>query len=361
VTKYNVIGLMSGTSMDGVDIAYCEFLFENQKWNFRIKEAKTIPYDQNWIVRLSQLHKQPIYLFPKTDAFYGRYLGKITNQFIKDHKLQIDFIASHGHTIFHQPENGFTAQIGCGAGISVECGLPVVNNFRAMDVVLGGQGAPLVPIGDQFLFTDYDACLNLGGFSNISFKNSQKAFDISPCNMAFNLLANELHLPFDEDGNMAANGCINDSLLNAFNNIDFYKINNAKSLGIEWFNQSFLPILNQFENESIANKMATISLHIAQQIAKVINSENIDNVLVTGGGAYNKILVKNIQTLTKTKIEIPDALTINYKEALIFAFLGVLRIRNEINILKSVTGAVSNSIGGALHGNFSRLIGKLQD
>lgn len=352
---------MSGTSMDGVDIAYCEFLFENQKWNFRIKEAKTIPYDQNWIVRLSQLHKQPIYLFPKTDAFYGRYLGKITNQFIKDHKLQIDFIASHGHTIFHQPENGFTAQIGCGAGISVECGLPVVNNFRAMDVVLGGQGAPLVPIGDQFLFTDYDACLNLGGFSNISFKNSQKAFDISPCNMAFNLLANELHLPFDEDGNMAANGCINDSLLNAFNNIDFYKINNAKSLGIEWFNQSFLPILNQFENESIANKMATISLHIAQQIAKVINSENIDNVLVTGGGAYNKILVKNIQTLTKTKIEIPDALTINYKEALIFAFLGVLRIRNEINILKSVTGAVSNSIGGALHGNFSRLIGKLQD
>ncbi len=361
MTKYNVIGLMSGTSMDGVDIAYCEFLFENQKWNFRIKEAKTIPYDQNWIVRLSQLHKQPIYLFPKTDAFYGRYLGKITNQFIKDHKLQIDFIASHGHTIFHQPENGFTAQIGCGAGISVECGLPVVNNFRAMDVVLGGQGAPLVPIGDQFLFTDYDACLNLGGFSNISFKNSQKAFDISPCNMAFNLLANELHLPFDEDGNMAANGCINDSLLNAFNNIDFYKINNAKSLGIEWFNQSFLPILNQFENESIANKMATISLHIAQQIAKVINSENIDNVLVTGGGAYNKILVKNIQTLTKTKIEIPDALTINYKEALIFAFLGVLRIRNEINILKSVTGAVSNSIGGALHGNFSRLIGKLQD
>lgn len=347
--------------MDGVDIAYCEFLFENQKWNFRIKEAKTIPYDQNWIVRLSQLHKQPIYLFPKTDAFYGRYLGKITNQFIKDHKLQIDFIASHGHTIFHQPENGFTAQIGCGAGISVECGLPVVNNFRAMDLVLGGQGAPLVPIGDQFLFTDYDACLNLGGFSNISFKNSQKAFDISPCNMAFNLLANELNLPFDEDGNIAANGCINDSLLNAFNNIDFYKINNAKSLGIEWFNQSFLPILNQFENESIANKMATISLHIAQQIAKVINAENIDNVLVTGGGAYNKILVKNIQTLTKTKIEIPDALTINYKEALIFAFLGVLRVRNEINILKSVTGAVSNSIGGALHGNFSRLIGKLQD
>lgn len=347
--------------MDGVDIAFCEFMFENQKWSFKIKEAKTIPYDQNWSVRLSQLHKQPIHLFPKTDAFYGRYLGKIANQFIAENQLNIDFVSSHGHTIFHQPENGFTAQIGCGAGISAECGLPVVNNFRVMDVVLGGQGAPLVPIGDQFLFAEYDACLNLGGFSNISFKNSLKAFDISPCNIAFNLLANELNLPFDENGNIAASGSINEALLNALNDIDFYKKNNAKSLGIEWFNQSFLPMLNQFENEPIENKMATISLHIAQQIAKVINVENIDIVLVTGGGAYNKILIQNIQSLTKTKIEIPDALTINYKEALIFAFLGVLRIRNEINILKSVTGAVSNSIGGALHGNFSKLIGKLQD
>jgi anhydro-N-acetylmuramic acid kinase len=361
VTKYNVIGLMSGTSMDGLDIAYCEFLHENNKWSYQIKEAKTIPYDHNWTVRLSQLHNQPIHLFPKTDAFYGRYLGKITNQFIKDYNLQVDFISSHGHTIFHQPENGFTAQIGCGAGISAECGLPVVNNFRVMDVVLGGQGAPLVPIGDQFLFANYDACLNLGGFSNISFKNSQKAFDISPCNLAFNLLANELNLPFDEDGNIAASGTINEKLLNALNNIDFYKKNNAKSLGIEWFNQSFLPIVNQFSDESIANKMATINLHIAQQIANVINIQNIDNLLVTGGGAYNKLLIKNLSTLTKTQIVIPDSLTINYKEALIFAFLGVLRIRNEINTLKSVTGAVSNSIGGALHGNFSKLTEKLKD
>ena len=352
---------MSGTSMDGVDIAYCEFLCENQKWSFTIKEAKTFPYEQNWMVRLSQLHQQPIHIFPKTDAFYGRYLGKITRQFIDKHNLKVDFVSSHGHTIFHQPENGFTAQIGCGAGISAECGLPVVNNFRAMDVVLGGQGAPLVPIGDQFLFNDYDACLNLGGFSNISFKNSQKAFDISPCNMAFNLMANEINLPFDEDGKIAASGSIHDELLMELNNLDFYKKNNAKSLGIEWFNQSFFPILNRFETISIPDKMATVNLHVAQQIAKVINTENIDNILVTGGGAHNKILIQNIQALTKTQIIIPDSLTINYKEALIFAFLGVLRIRNEINILKSVTGAVSNSIGGALHGNFNRLIGKLQD
>lgn len=352
---------MSGTSMDGVDIAYCEFLYENKKWSYTIKKAKTVPYNQNWMVRLLQLHKQPIHLFPKTDAFYGRYLGKLTRQFIEENQLSVDFVSSHGHTIFHQPENGFTAQIGCGAGISAECGLPVVNNFRVMDVVLGGQGAPLVPMGDQFLFANYDACLNLGGFANISFKNSQKAFDISPCNIPFNLLANELNLPFDEDGKIAASGNINETLLIALNDIDFYKKNNAKSLGIEWFNQSFLPIVNHFESETIANKMATINLHIAQQIAQVINLESADNVLVTGGGAYNKLLIKNMQNLTKTQIDIPDTLTINYKEALIFAFLGVLRIRNEINILKSVTGAVRNSIGGALHGNFSKLIGKLQD
>jgi anhydro-N-acetylmuramic acid kinase len=179
--------------------------------------------------------------------------------------------------------------------------------------------------------------------------------------MAFNLLANELNLPFDEDGKIAASGSIHDELLMELNNIDFYKKNNAKSLGIEWFNQSFFPILNRFETISIPDKMATINLHVAQQIAKVINTENIDNVLVTGGGTYNKLLIKNLKALTKTQIIILDNLTINYKEALIFAFLGVLRIRNEINILKSVTGAVSNSIGGALHGNFSRLIGKLKD
>ncbi|MBJ7428790.1 MAG: anhydro-N-acetylmuramic acid kinase [Bacteroidia bacterium] len=352
---------MSGTSMDGVDIAYCLFTNEEGHWDFEIKNATTISYDKNWIVRLTQLYKQPIHLYPKTDVFYGKFLGKITRDFITKNNLAVDFIASHGHTIFHQPKNGFTAQIGCGAAISAACNLPVVNNFRIMDVALNGQGAPLVPIGDQFLFANYDACLNLGGFANISFKNKQKAFDISPCNMAFNLLANELNLPYDEGGHIASSGSINELFLVALNDIDFYKKNNAKSLGIEWFNQSFLPLLNQFENISLANKMATINLHVAQQIANVINLENIDNVLVTGGGAYNKFLIENLKSLTKAQIIIPDSLTINYKEALIFAFLGVLRIRNEINILKSVTGAVSNSIGGALHGNFSHLIEKLKD
>ncbi len=347
--------------MDGVDITFCEFIYENNKWTFDIKEAKTIPYDNNWTVRLSQLHKQPIHLYPKTDAFYGRYLGKITKQFIDENNLEVDFISSHGHTIFHQPENGFTAQIGCGAGINAKTNLPVINNFRTIDVQLGGQGAPLVPIGDKYLFSEYNACLNLGGFANISFKETGKAFDICPCNIVMNLLANELDLAFDNEGEIAANGIINNELLLALNNIDFYKKQGAKSLGIEWVNNQFLPILNGFENILLADKMATLSEHIAMQIATVLNTNNIENVLVTGGGAFNSVLINNIKNKTKTEIIIPNSKIINFKEALIFAFLGVLRIKNEINILKTVTGAKTDSMGGALYGNFSKLIKRLQD
>ncbi len=359
--KYKVIGLMSGTSMDGVDIAYCEFELINDSWNFEIKQAQTIPYDENWLVRLSQLHNQPIHLYPKTDAFYGRYLGKTTKQFIEENNLVVDFISSHGHTIFHQPENGFTAQIGCGAGISSESNLPVVNNFRSLDVMLGGQGAPLVPIGDFLLFEKYDACLNLGGIANISLKKPQKAFDISPCNMVLNIIANEFDLPFDHEGEIAASGNINHELILALNDLDFYRKEGAKSLGIEWVKKEFWPIIAGFSSISDADKMATLSEHIAMQIAIILNTNNIENVLVTGGGTFNHFLINKIKSKTKTTIIIPDLNTINFKEAMIFAFLGVLRMRNEINILKSVTGAVNNSIGGALHGNFSKLIKRLQN
>jgi anhydro-N-acetylmuramic acid kinase len=342
--------------MDGVDIAYCEFIYSNGAWAYEIKNASTVPYNQNWMVRLSQLYKQPIHLYPKTDSFYGKYLGKITHHFIQENKLKIDFIASHGHTIFHQPINGFTAQIGCGAAISAECNLPVVNNFRPMDVMLGGQGAPLVPIGDNLLFNQYNACLNLGGFANISFLKSQKAFDISPCNMALNYLANKLNHPYDNDGKIGNSGHVNLEMLSKLNQLAFYKKTDTKSLGIEWFNKDFLPILLHFENEQVANKLATVVKHIAQQIVKVIQEQNIDNVLATGGGAFNSFLMGEIKKLTPSIITVPNNLLVSYKEALIFAFLGVLRIRNEVNILKTVTGASKNCIGGALHGNFNGLI-----
>lgn len=349
---------MSGSSMDGVDIAYCEFELNNNAWSYKIVAAQTIPYEEKWRVRLSQLYKQPIEIYPKTDAFYGRYLGQLVKKFIHENSLTVDFVASHGHTIFHQPDLGYTAQIGCGAGISAESNLPVINNFRAIDVMLGGQGAPLVPIGDQVLFNEYDACLNLGGISNISYKSNNQtlAFDISPCNIVLNRVARWLKLPFDNEGKIAASAEIDAQLLEELNHLPFYKKSGAKSLGREWINEAFWPIVKSYLDTSEAEKMATLVAHISEQIALVLNQNQLKKVLVTGGGAFNIFLVESIKSKTTCEIIVPNNMLINYKEALLFAFLGVLRVRNEVNILNSVTGATKNSIGGALHGNFSPLI-----
>ncbi|MES2727494.1 MAG: anhydro-N-acetylmuramic acid kinase [Bacteroidota bacterium] len=358
MNKYRVIGVMSGSSMDGVDLAYCEFELVNTTWEYKIVAAQTIPYDEKWRVRLSQLYKQPIEIYPKTDAFYGRYLGQLVKKFVQEHNLTVDFVASHGHTIFHQPEQGFTAQIGCGAGLNAESGLPVVTNFRNIDVMLGGQGAPLVPIGDKFLFTEYDACLNLGGISNISFNSQQgiTAFDISPCNIVLNRVARWLKLPFDDGGKIAAGAEVDTELLSELNEIPFYQKKGAKSLGREWINTSFWPIVKNYLDTSEPEKMATLVEHIATQIADVLNHYNIKKILVTGGGAFNTFLIETLQKKTSCQIVIPEATLVNYKEALIFAFLGILRLRNENNILSSVTGASRDSIGGALYGNFNTII-----
>ncbi len=360
MNTYKVIGLMSGSSMDGVDLAYCEFVYNNRVWSYDIKAAETIPYDEKWRVRLSQLYKQPIEIYPKTDAYYGRYLGMLIRQFIKTNNLTVDFIASHGHTIFHQPESGFTAQIGDGAAISAETGLPVVNNFRNMDVILGGQGAPLVPIGDKLLFSEYDACLNLGGIANISFTQNEavKAFDICPCNIVFNRIARWLEVPYDSGGEIAKSADADDILLNELNQLPFYKITAAKSLGREWINSDFWPIVKKHLDISEQEKMATLSEHIASQIAHTINEKESKKVLLTGGGAYNSFLIEKIRRKTNAEIVIPSNEIVNYKEALIFAFLGILRLRNEVNSLSSVTGARHDSIGGALYGNFKRLCDK---
>ncbi len=353
---YNVVGIMSGTSLDGVDIAYCEFNWDTNKWLHEIIHAETIPYNDTWLVRLKELHKQPAFVFPKTDAFYGKYLGQLANTFIEKHGLEVDFIASHGHTIFHQPEKGFTAQIGNGANIYAETGITTINDFRVVDVALGGQGAPLVPIGDELLFNEFDACLNLGGFSNISFKrNSQRvAFDISPCNIIMNPIANLLGADYDDEGKIASEGTVNEQLLLQLNNLSYYQKQAPKSLGIEWVIEKFWPVVNQFDTLP-NNLLATLNKHIAQQIIEVINKNNLSSILTTGGGAFNKHLIDEINVATKNALIIPDKHLINYKEALIFAFLGVLRFTNEMNCLSNITGAKRNSIGGCIWGNSHKL------
>lgn len=349
---YNVIGLMSGTSLDGLDIAYCKFQLEGNKWKYSILEAETILYTQEWKQTLLSLEHSNAISFQKSHLEYGFYIGQRVSDFIIKHNAQVDFVSSHGHTIFHQPENKLTVQIGAGAAIASRCNLPVACDFRTLDVALGGQGAPLVPIGDKLLFEDYDYCLNLGGFANISYEHNANriAFDICPVNIVMNAICEPMGKAYDMDGDWAREGKISLYLLNELNQIHFYKqiSNTPKSLGKEWVLKNIFPLLNQYELEPI-DVLRTYCEHIAIQISKSINDKKKGKVLITGGGAYNIFLIERIQKLCSHEIVIPDKKTIEFKEALIFAFLGVLRMRNEVNCLKSVTGASKDTSGGAIY------------
>jgi anhydro-N-acetylmuramic acid kinase len=357
---------MSGTSMDGVDLAYCELSEDAGNWTYEILLGETIPYDEKWRVRLSQLGKQTALIYVKTHTFYGHYLGQLCAAFIEKHQLDIDFISSHGHTIFHQPEAGFTSQVGDGSAISAVTGLPVVSDFRLLDVALFGQGAPLVPVGDARLFAQYDFCLNLGGFANISMQDAGQrfAFDIAPCNLVLNRIARNLGHAFDDGGEIAASGAVHYELLKELDGLPFYQEFKPKSIGREWLNSYFWPLVRKYDLEKVPqeNLMKTLVDHISGQIADAIehySGEDIASkkVLITGGGAYNHTLVDHLRSQCDAQMIVPEnPLLIEYKEALIFAFLGVLRVRQETNTLASVTGAKADSVGGAMWGDFTRIL-----
>ena len=342
---------MSGTSLDGLDIAYCNFVFQNNKWNYTIIYAETIKYNDLWKQKLLALETADALTFQQANIEYGNYLGQRVSDFIVKNNIKADFVSSHGHTIFHQPEKKLTVQIGAAAAIASKCKLTVVNDFRTMDVALGGQGAPLVPIGDKLLFPDYDFCLNLGGFSNVSYEYNNKriAFDICPVNIVLNSICKSLGKEYDDEGKIARTGMLSTYLLNELNSIGYYKqvANIPKSLGKEWVLKNIYPIINQYEIEA-NDLLHTFCEHIAIQISKALSHLPKGKMLVTGGGVYNTYLIERIQKLCPHQIIIPDKNIIEYKEAMLFAFLGVLRMRNEINCLQSVTGASKDNCGGSI-------------
>ncbi len=342
-----VIGVMSGTSLDGLDIAAVEFDFKNKKWSFDLISATTISYSEEWLEKLKDAPTLSGEKLMELHSEYGSFTGLKINEFISKTGFKPDLIASHGHTIFHQPEKHFTLQIGSGAEISATTKTTTVADFRIGDVALGGQGAPLVPVGDKLLFNDFDYCLNLGGFANISYeKDTQRiAFDISPANFPLNFYAEKQGLQFDKNGEIGKEGNLNNKLLSELNNLDFYKQNPPKSLGREWMEQIFYPILNRYKI-SDSDKMRTIYEHIAIQIAKV--SSGRGKILITGGGAFNSFLIERIKFHSPLEVVIPDQKIVNYKEALIFAFLGVLRIQDKTNCFSSVTGALKDSSVGLI-------------
>lgn len=348
-----IIGLMSGTSLDGIDIAYCHFESARQ---FRLIAAETIPYSDSWRQRLASLHRASAEDFARTDAEFGHLLGQCVNRFRALHQGPVNCIASHGHTVFHQPEMGFTAQIGDGNAIAAETELPVICDFRRLDVALGGQGAPLVPIGDRLLFANYDCCINLGGIANLSYEldNRRTAYDISPCNMALNWLAAQTGLDFDRDGMMASQGQCIAPLMEKLESLDYYQMLPPKTLGKEWFEGCFRPLVEDFGNASLPDRLRTVTEHIALRIAEALSpaGKTITTALVTGGGAKNKFLMERLQAL-KPRIRFGkcDTAIVDYKEAIIFALLAFLRLQGENNTLASVTGARCDSCGGVLCGS----------
>jgi len=349
-SHYNVLGLMSGSSLDGLDLALCHFEKTADRWEYEVIAAQTFPYHKDLQDRLAKAIEISAFEFVKLDVELGTRIAQTVNVFLSGQQVKPDFIASHGHTIFHQPAIGVTSQIGSGAVIASHTGITTVCDFRTSDVALGGQGAPLVPIGDELLFGHYDACLNLGGFSNISFRQDGRrvAFDISPCNMALNYLANQLNMPYDKDGETARRGAMNQTLFDNLNSLDFYRFRGAKSLGKEWFDTVFKPRLDE-SDLSVTDKLRTLTEHIAYQLAQSSAGNKGETMLVTGGGAQNVFLIERLRAIGTKSIIIPDEQTIDFKEAIIFAFLGILRMRGEVNCLKAVTGAKRDCCGGTVY------------
>ena len=386
---HHVIGIMSGTSLHGLDLAYCVFK-QGKSWEYEVRKAETLPYPEELRQKLAQAMTLSGYELSLLHNELGRFIGLQVKEFMAGFAEEVELIASHGHTVFHRPELGLTIQIGNGAVIAATCGKPVVCDFRTTDVALGGQGAPLVPIGDELLYGQYDICLNLGGISNLSFRQhgQRKAYDISPCNIVLNHLAQQCGKAYDVNGEIARSGHVDTALLEQFNQLDYYKSQNTKSLGREWIDSQFFPLLKQCQL-SIPDQMCTVCEHIAEQIANACNATGIKNcnsngdtsnfdkktcnangdknydiairernvcnttggknLLITGGGAHNRFLIGLIRQKFNGEVIIPDDRTIDFKEAIIFAFLGFLRINNLPNCLASVTGARHNSCGGAIY------------
>ncbi len=342
---YKVVGAMSGSSLDGLDLAMCELNLET-RWTYKILEAETVKFDRKIADELQNSMSGTAQELAHLDKKFGDFIGENVHRFVKQHNLEVGFVASHGHTVFHQPKLGFTCQIGSGAHIAKACALPVVCDFRSGDVAAGGDGAPLVPIGDELLFSNYAACLNIGGIANISYRQNRRriAYDISLANMMLNYCSSKLGFEFDQDGEIAANAKLVPQLLEMLNNLK--SVAPHRSLGREDFIKRFQPILDSFR-AAWEDKLRTVTQYLVDQLAHELLK--IDGTtLITGGGAHNNFVTQELLD-RGCNIEVPDPLIVDYKEALIFAFLGVLRIRNEVNSFSSVTGAKADGCNGCVY------------
>jgi len=347
---------MSGSSLDGLDIAYCHIEENRGRWSYEIKAASCKAYSQEWLAALKAAAQQTVPEFLELHTAYGHYVGQCVNEFIREQSLdlKVDFIVSHGHTVHHNPSKQTSFQLGCGASIAATTQLQVINDLRAMDVALHGQGAPIVPIGDYFLFTEYAYLLNLGGIANITIKQDQSllAFDICVANQALNYWAQKLGLAYDDKGSIAASGSLHSGLLAQLSEHAYYKVQGPKSLSNEQA-MHLVSALLEDTSISVADALHTLVHFIVDKIEAALIANHCQeqaSMLVTGGGAFNDYLIAQLRVRMQSlgiETVVPDPLVVQYKEALIMAFIGVLRWREELNVLKAVTGSSKSSIGGA--------------
>jgi len=361
---------MSGSSLDGLDLAYCEIQVARTP-EFRILHseilvAETLPFSEQWVVRLKNLPEQSALIFAKTNTYFAHYLADLVKHFCIKNKVKPDFIASHGHTIFHQPENRVTVQIGDGAALAAKTGYPVICNFRTHDIALNGEGTPLAPIADKWLYPGYDFYINIGGIANISCDLDGKfiAYDIGAANQIFNALANLAGKDYDDNGDLAAAGKVDIEHLKKVNAIPYFSQNYPKSLDNSWISQHILPLYLEAEislEDKICTAVEQLALQLQKELQNIKITENLNRkkyqIFATGGGVFNTFLVKRVQALcTDTEVILPTAQVINFKEAALIALLGVLRVENQVNCLSSVTGAKFDTIGGGIYQGRKRFI-----
>ncbi len=371
---YRTIGIMSGSALDGLDIVFVEFHENARKWEYEIKEAATYEYSKEWIEKLRNATslKARDYLLLHTE--YGHYIGEAVNRFVEQFGLQykVQLIASHGHTTFHIPSKKMTAQLGDGAAIAAVTSINVVSDLRAIDMALGGHGAPIVPIGEKLLLGDYHLFLNIGGITNLSYSQPHTyiAFDICPGNRVLNMLANKKGKPYDDGGQIAASGTVRPELLTMLDNLDYYQLPYPKSLANDFGTDVVYPLVAG-SGYSVEDGLRTYVEHIATQVRNAAelairnsqlavegDTKTSDQLptanrqlLVTGGGAHNTFLIDRLRERLKevgVEVVVPDRKLVDFKEAIIMALIGVLRWREENNVFSSVTGASRDSVGGAV-------------
>ena len=341
---------MSGTSLDGLDLALVSFFKEKEKLSWSLEACRTVSFPSGLKSRLASPDSLNQAELEKLDLDFGLFIANEILRWKGENNLQFDLISSHGHTLFHKPEKGITLQIGNGKVIFELLNTPVVNDFRSGDVALGGQGAPLVPAGDLALFPDHSTFLNLGGIANISnFQNGKltTAYDICPFNQVINYFSNHLDKPYDDIGGLGRSGKPIPHLIEKWNHLQFYQQTPPKSLSREWVEKNFF---SEYGDEKTVDLLNSFYHHTVFQISSAIKKlVNPGKILVTGGGAKNKFAIGLLETRLESELSIPEEKLIEFKEAIIFAYLGFLRVRGETNIFAAATGASRDSVGGTLY------------